>query len=106
MSDLRGTEENNVILTTHSSTRGGGFCLYRREFYSPGFLILQPAEAGFVCIDANSIRPVFCISCDRNLRYHITTSNAAIPSLTDRPLLSAVSTLMIFERLEILQPTS
>ncbi|MEG5137633.1 hypothetical protein QUB52_04485 [Microcoleus sp. A6-C6] len=76
MSELRGTEENNVILTTHSSTGGGGFCLYRREFYSPG-------------IDANFIRPVFCISCDRNLRYHITTSNAAIPSLTDRPWLPA-----------------
>ena len=25
-------EENNVIFTAHSSTRGGGFCLYRRGF--------------------------------------------------------------------------
>ncbi|TAF88051.1 MAG: hypothetical protein EAZ49_18365 [Oscillatoriales cyanobacterium] len=31
------TEEDRVILTVNSSTRAGGFCLYRREFHSPGF---------------------------------------------------------------------
>jgi hypothetical protein len=33
----RGCKENNVILIAHSSTHGGGFCLYRRGFNRPVF---------------------------------------------------------------------
>ena len=44
-----------------SSTRGGGLCVCRRGFQPPGFLErnLQPAEAGFVCVDAVSNRRGF-----------------------------------------------
>ena len=48
-------------LRYESSTRGGGLCVCRRGWKPPGFLErnLQPAEAGFVCVDAVSNRRGF-----------------------------------------------
>jgi hypothetical protein len=48
-----------ILESKISSTRGGGFRMCRREFDSPGISNLQPAEAGFVCVAANSIRREF-----------------------------------------------
>ena len=57
------SRRKNLISTTHSSTRGGGFRLYRREFHSPGIL-------------ANSIRRVFSFF---NPRRRVLSVSTRIP---------------------------